>query len=155
MIATLLYLWIIALVKCAILLEWTSIFVPEGKRGCFTWTCYATCGAICALSIIVFIMDLVNCTPFESNYNPLVPGGFCRFSIPQFGLASSTTNLVLDLIPLTLAQKVIWGLQVSWRKRLGVSLIFLIGIMYVPRWYPPSYFRGPDGACKTAAALQA
>jgi hypothetical protein len=76
-------------------------------------------------------MDLVNCTPFEGNWNPLIPGRFCRFSIPAFGLASSTVNLVLELIPLILAQKVIWSLHASWRKKLGVSVIFLIGIMYV------------------------
>ncbi|KAL7619780.1 hypothetical protein AAE478_010322 [Parahypoxylon ruwenzoriense] len=127
-LATLLYLWLIALVKCAILLEWISIFVPEGKRSWFAWACYATCGAICSLSIIIFIMDLVNCTPFASNWNPLIPGGFCRFGIAEFGLASSTTNFTLDLIPLLLAQKVIWGLRLSWKKKLGISFIFLIGI---------------------------
>ncbi|TVY90019.1 hypothetical protein LAWI1_G003313 [Lachnellula willkommii] len=106
-IATLLYLWVIALVKCAILLEWINIFVPKGKRSHFTWICYATCGAIVSLSIIIFIMDLVNCTPFARNWNALIPGGFCRFKVPEFGLASTTANLTLDLIPLVLAQRVI------------------------------------------------
>ncbi|KAI0909668.1 hypothetical protein F4823DRAFT_593219 [Ustulina deusta] len=127
-LATLLYLWIIASIKCAILLEWVDIFVPQGERGYFTWTCYATCFAFTALSFIIFILDLVNCTPFEGNWNPLVPGVVCRFAIPQFGLASSTTNFTLDLIPLCLSQKVIWSLHLSWRKKIGVSLIFLFGL---------------------------
>lgn len=138
-LATLLYLWIIALVKCSILLEWMTIFVPNGNHTYFNWTCYGTCAAICSLSITIFIMDLVNCTPFASNWDMLIPGGFCRFKIAQFGLASATTNFTLDLIPLILAQKVIWGLQISWNKKAGVSLIFLIGLMYVAQ-YQPSLF---------------
>ncbi|OTA65771.1 hypothetical protein K449DRAFT_431223 [Hypoxylon sp. EC38] len=73
-------------------------------------------------------MELANCTPFERNWNPLIPGGFCRFSTAQFGLASSTTNFTLDLIPILLAQKVIWGLRLSWKKKLGISFMFLIGL---------------------------
>ncbi|KAI0966354.1 hypothetical protein F4678DRAFT_476064 [Xylaria arbuscula] len=125
-LGTVLYLWIIPLIKCAILLEWVDIFVPKGERGYFTWACYATCFAFTALSFIIFILDLVNCTPFEGNWNPFVPGRVCRFAIAQFGLASATTNFILDLIPLGLAQKVIWGLNLSWRKKIGVSFIFLV-----------------------------
>ncbi|KAI0595290.1 hypothetical protein F4775DRAFT_569723 [Biscogniauxia sp. FL1348] len=148
-IATLLYLWIIAFIKCAILLEWTSIFVPDGKRGFFTWACYTTCAAVSALSIIIFIMDLVNCTPFESNWNSLIPGAYCRFSVPQFGVASATTNFTLDLIPLILVQKVIWGLRISWQKKLGVSFIFLIGITgcvasLVRLYYATLFYRSND-----------
>ncbi|KAI1419261.1 hypothetical protein F5Y12DRAFT_720941 [Xylaria sp. FL1777] len=127
-IGTLLYLWIVALIKCAILLEWVDIFVPKGERGYFSWACYATCFAFCALSIIIFILDLVNCTPYEGNWNSLIPGVVCRFGIPQFGLASSTTNFTLDLIPLCLSQKVIWSLHLSWKKKIGVSFIFLFGL---------------------------
>ncbi|KAG4032253.1 hypothetical protein MFRU_007g01640 [Monilinia fructicola] len=127
-LATLFYLWIIALVKCAILLEWTTIFVPNRKRSIFAWACFATCGAICCFSIIIFIMDLVNCTPFRHNWDPLTPGGFCRFSVPRASVASAVTNLVLDLVPILLAQNAIWKLHMSWEKKIGISFIFLIGI---------------------------
>jgi hypothetical protein len=122
---------IIALIKCAILLEWVDIFVSDKKRGYFAWACYITCGIVVTLSIILFVMSMVNCTPFEANWDPLIPGGYCRFDVTDFGLASSTTNLVLDMIPLILVQKVIWGLKLSWQKKLGVSVVFLIGVAYV------------------------
>jgi hypothetical protein len=102
-IATLLFLPSIALVKCVILLKWVNIFVPRGQTTYFTWVSYATCGAITALSPILFVMDLANCTPFEFNWNQLLPGGFCRFSVPRFALASAIANSILDLIPLILA----------------------------------------------------
>ncbi|KAI1383551.1 uncharacterized protein F4822DRAFT_420949 [Hypoxylon trugodes] len=127
-IATLLYLWILALVKSAILMEWMHIFVPDGRHNYFAWACYATSAAICCLCIILFIMDLVNCTPIARNWDPLIPGGVCRFDVPKFGLASATTNFTLDFIPLLLSQKVIWGLRLSRKKKLGISFIFLIGI---------------------------
>ncbi|EEA23757.1 hypothetical protein TMatcc_006830 [Talaromyces marneffei ATCC 18224] len=128
-LATLLYLWIIALVKCAIMLEWTRIFAPEGTNTYLSRSWYATGAAISLLSIILFIMDLVNCTPFSGNWDVLVAGRHCRFSVPAFGLASSIVNLTLEIIPLVLVQKVIWGLHMSWKKKLGVSLIFFIGII--------------------------
>jgi hypothetical protein len=128
-IATLLYLAVIALVKCAILLEWVGIFNPRGQSALFTWISYATCGAIVSLSTILFIMDLANCTPFEFNWNPLLVGGHCRFDVPKFALASAIANSILDLIPLALAQKVIWGLRLSFNKKLGVSFMFLVGIL--------------------------
>lgn len=130
-IATLLYVVLIALIKVAILLEWTEIFVTDKKRSYFAWACWITSGVISTLSIILFIMSLANCSPFERNWNPLLPNSFCRFAVPEFGLASAITNLILDVIPLLLAQKVIWSLRLSWQKKLGVSVIFLIGIMYV------------------------
>lgn len=122
---------IIALIKCAILLEWVDIFVSDRKRGYFAWACYITCGIVVTLSVILFVMSMVNCTPFEANWDPLIPGGYCRFDVTDFGLASSTTNLVLDVIPLILVQKVIWGLKLSWQKKMGVSVVFLIGVAYV------------------------
>ncbi|KAI1328161.1 hypothetical protein F5Y16DRAFT_161048 [Xylariaceae sp. FL0255] len=126
-VATLLYLWIVALVKCAILIEWVEIFVPKGERTYFTWACWATGTAFVLLSFIIFILDLVNCVPFKGSWDPLVPAK-CKFGIAQFGLASATVNFVLDLVPIFLAQRVIWKLRMSVHKKVGVSFIFLIGL---------------------------
>ncbi|TGJ82350.1 hypothetical protein E0Z10_g6407 [Xylaria hypoxylon] len=127
-VATLLYVWNIAFIKCAILLEWVEIFVPQGERNSFTWAAWASCFSFVALSLIIFILDLANCTPFEGNWNLLVPGRYCRFQVPQFVLAISVTNFVLDLVPLALVQRVIWNLHLTWHKKLGVSFMFLTGL---------------------------
>ncbi|PVH91991.1 hypothetical protein DM02DRAFT_663392 [Periconia macrospinosa] len=128
-IATNLYLVIIALVKCAILLEWVNLFVPRGQSNYFSWISYATCVAISLYSIILFSMNFANCTPFESNWNQLSPNRFCRFKVPHFALASAIVNSILDVVPLLLAQKVIWGLKLPNKKKLGVSIMFLVGII--------------------------
>jgi hypothetical protein len=132
------YFWNIAFVKCAILLEWKNIFAPTtGKQSYLTWLWYASAATIAAFSLILFIMDLANCTPFEANWNVLIPDAYCRFKVPGFAVASSITNLILELIPLALAQRAIWNLNLSRRKKLGVSGVFLIGILYVMS-RPPS-----------------
>ncbi|KAI0832167.1 hypothetical protein F5Y06DRAFT_281197 [Hypoxylon sp. FL0890] len=126
--ATLIYVWYIALIKCAILLEWVDIFVPRGERNYFTWAAWAMCFFFVSLSIIIFSLDMVNCTPFEGNWNLLAPGRYCRFEVPQFVLAIAIANFVLDLLPLILVQRVIWNLHLAWHKKLGVSFMFLTGL---------------------------
>lgn len=45
-------------------------------------------------------------------------------------VASAVVNFAIDLAILVLPQKVIWGLlQLSLRKRLGVSVVFVVGVM--------------------------
>ncbi|KAI1316658.1 hypothetical protein F5Y16DRAFT_166780 [Xylariaceae sp. FL0255] len=127
-VATLLYVWYIALVKCAILFEWTTIFVPSSRRNAFTWAAWASAFSFSALSIVIFSLDLANCTPFEGNWDLLVPGRVCRFKVPEFVLAISIANFALDLVPLALVQKVIWGLRLPLHKKLGVSFLFLAGL---------------------------
>ncbi|KAI1819444.1 hypothetical protein F4861DRAFT_527008 [Xylaria intraflava] len=130
-VTILLYAWVIGLVRCAILLEWAEIFGAKGKRDYFTWISYVTCVGFVLFSIVLFICNLANCTPFEANWNPLVPEESCRFVIEKFLLASAAINFVLDLVPFVLAQAVIWRLKMSWQRRLGVSFVFLIGLFSV------------------------
>ncbi|KUJ10083.1 uncharacterized protein LY89DRAFT_689922 [Mollisia scopiformis] len=144
-VATCLYLWLIALIKIAILCDWTCIFASKGQRGFFAWTCFLTCGAVASLAIILFVMDLVNCTPFDRNYNPLLPGS-CRWSVPEESIVSAAANFALDALPLILAQRMIWGLHTTWGKKLGVSLIFLVGVIgmissIVRLYYAVSFYR--------------
>ncbi|KAK5996636.1 hypothetical protein PT974_01973 [Cladobotryum mycophilum] len=80
-VATLLYMWIIALIKVSILLEWTYILAPNGSP-----------------------------------------------------------NLVLDLVPVILAQRAIWGLNMSLRTKMRVSLVFLIGIIGIAATAVRVYF---------------
>lgn len=127
--ATLLYLPLITLIKTAILLDWTSLFATHAQRF-FAWTCYITIFLFASFASILFALEFVNCTPVQKNWNPLIEGT-CRWSIPKSVIASAAVNLGLDLLPLALAQRIIWGLHADWKRRLGVSLIFLVGLMYV------------------------
>lgn len=121
----------LASVKIAILLELIAIFVPRGTRNFFCCMSYITVGVILVWNILYLVLINVNCSPYEGNWNTHATGRNCHFNIAQVGIVSAVANFVFDIVPLCLPQKVIWGLRISWRKKLGASVIFLIGILYV------------------------
>ncbi|KAI0430581.1 hypothetical protein F5Y09DRAFT_307305 [Xylaria sp. FL1042] len=130
-VASVLYIPILSIVKIAILTEWAHIFVPRGSRNSFWWACHVAIGFVATWGILALILLNVNCTPFEANWNMLIPGGFCRFSFPALTLASAIINFILDLVPLILPQKIIWSLHMSRSKKVGVSLVFAVGLLGV------------------------
>lgn len=44
-------------------------------------------------------------------------------------MAGAAINVVLDLVILVIPQRIIWRLKMKKAKKIGVSLIFLIGIL--------------------------
>jgi hypothetical protein len=116
-----------ALIKAAIVLEWARIFVPRGTRNVFWWTCWAVAVLNFAASIIMLFLNVFACNPREAFWNPLVIGS-CTGALATIYIAP-IINLVVDIIILVLPQRVIWGLQLSWRKKLGVSFLFGLGVL--------------------------
>lgn len=51
------------------------------------------------------------------------------FDLHQLQIASATIHLACDVIMLLLPQHIIWTLQMSWKKRLGVSVVFGLGLL--------------------------
>lgn len=68
------------------------------------------------------------CTPREKIWDPTVPGGKCT-NLKVSLVVSSTTNVVSDILILLLPQNIIWRLQMPLQRKIGVSLIFVVGIM--------------------------
>ncbi|KAI3390413.1 hypothetical protein diail_9732 [Diaporthe ilicicola] len=130
-IDTVCYILVVAFTKAAILLEWMAMFNPHNKRNYLFWTSWITIACLIIFNIVSLILFNANCSPFEGNWNPLVPDRFCRFSVPAMALASAVFNLCADLVIFVLPQRIIWGLHITWRKRLGVSIVFLVGLLGV------------------------
>ncbi|KAH8648724.1 hypothetical protein BGZ60DRAFT_570018 [Tricladium varicosporioides] len=105
-IGSILYGLVIMLLKVSILLDWLRIFVPG----------------------VGTIVEIFQCNPREKIWNPLFEGGNCPIHMPAHMLASGIINLISDIIILALPQKVIWKLHISRRNKIGVSLLFTIGI---------------------------
>ncbi|KAK0716294.1 hypothetical protein B0H67DRAFT_582799 [Lasiosphaeris hirsuta] len=115
------------LLKVAILLEWTELFVPRGTRNYFWYTCY-TLMAIQALFGIAAVVALnLICIPYKAIYDFTVAGR-C-FNKHNMDLTSACIHLATDVIMVFLPQRVIWGLQLSLRKKLGVSVVFSLGLL--------------------------
>lgn len=127
-------------VRAAIILDWVRIFVPAGTRNALFWTSHVLLCVVITFYIALIFAENLSCIPREKIWNPLVPGGRC---ISQQALitAASSINLVADLTILVLPQMVIWKLHMSTSKKIGLSIIFAIALLYANK--PPSPPRAP------------
>lgn len=121
-------------VKTAILLEWIRTFVPPGTRTTFWWTCQITMWANMLYYTIVVIFSAISCVPHKKIGHPTMPG--TCFNTKVFFISNATVNWVSDVFILVLPQRVIWTLKMTRQKKIGVSAVFAIGLMYKPLNYP-------------------
>lgn len=116
------------IMKASILREWSRIFVPEGTRNAFWWTCHV----VIVINVLfygtsVFLENLA-CFPYERIWNKTIAGSECLdFKVTP--LAGASINVILDLITFILPQKTIWSLHMSRKKKIGVSSVFAVGIL--------------------------
>ena len=114
--------------KTAILLEWVRIFVPGKTRNSFFWASWALLVANAMFYVAGIFAENLSCFPYRSIWDKTVPGSKC-LDIKALDLASAVIDLVSDIAVLILPQMVIWRLQMSNGKRLGVSIMFAMGIL--------------------------
>lgn len=69
------------------------------------------------------------CTPHRYNWDKLIPGGGHCVDVKRLNLASACINVVSDVAILILPQQIIWRLQMSTKRRFGVSIIFAAGLL--------------------------
>lgn len=113
--------------KIAILLDFLRLFIPLGQRNWLFWTLHGLIWANIALYGIGTLLETWRCSPREKIWNPLFAGGTCV--IGASNLASGVINIVSDILILALPQWVIWNLHITRAKRVGVSLLFVIGFL--------------------------
>ncbi|KAI0809644.1 hypothetical protein GGR55DRAFT_679478 [Xylaria sp. FL0064] len=114
-------------VKTAILLEWTRLFVPPGTRTKFWWTCQIVMWVTTLYYVSIVVASALSCSPHEKIWHPTLPGR-C-FNIKAFFIGNATLNLASDIIILALPQRVIWRLKMPRQKKIGVSLVFAVGVI--------------------------
>lgn len=121
--------------KVGILLDWVRIFCPVGTRNAMLWISHVIIWANIAFYGIGTMVELFQCTPREKIWNPLYEGGSCPMNMHAHNFASGIFNIISDLVILAVPQSIIWKLQMSTSKRIGVSLLFTIGILLVTKIY--------------------
>ncbi|KXX79711.1 hypothetical protein MMYC01_203806 [Madurella mycetomatis] len=124
---TIAYAGALLFAKTAILLEWVHIFTPYRTHAFFYWCSYVMIGANVLLYTGSIIASAVTCIPHESIYYPWVAGQ-C-IDRKALGIVTAIFNVVLDLIILILPQPIIWSMKMHKQRRLGVSLIFGVGLL--------------------------
>ncbi|KAI2473712.1 hypothetical protein F4781DRAFT_438336 [Annulohypoxylon bovei var. microspora] len=120
------YCFAVMFSKTAILFEWLRVFVPRGMRNLFFWTCWLVLISNIIFYIAAIFFQNLACKPVKKAWIPMTPGTCLDIRAVEF--SSPCINLVFDLIILFLPQRTIWSLNMSLKRRLGVSLVFSMGI---------------------------
>ncbi|CAH0054246.1 unnamed protein product [Clonostachys solani] len=115
--------------KIAILIEWINIFVPGGfdRRSVFFWGCsFMIFVQAAALVGIVLALNL-QCKPHRAIWDIRVQGD-C-YAISKIQISSGIIFLISDIIILLLPQHIIWKLKLKTSKKIGVSIVFGLGLL--------------------------
>ncbi|KAI0404725.1 hypothetical protein F4802DRAFT_566069 [Xylaria palmicola] len=147
-IGTNFYVLFICMIKSAILLEWLRIFSPPGDRTAFFWGCWATL----VFNVVWWFQTLIvinaQCKPHTLIWDKTLTGSCIQQKLHD--LVAAVFNLIMDLIIFALPQRVIWRLQLPFKKRFGLSLVFAIGVIACAAasgrlWYTVRYWETQDG----------
>jgi len=126
------------LLKVIILLDWLALFSPAAlghqgrRRSAVFWVCHVLIWVIIVSYIIGTLLYIFQCTPIEKAWmGPLVsgPGARCPIDVLMHLIVSGVLNAVTDAAILILPLRMIWRLNVSRRKKVGMSVVFGVGVL--------------------------
>lgn len=115
----------ISTIKMSVMFFYLRVFVNDGLRPATK----IAMGFVLLWSAGNILQVFLICRPFAATYDPLIKGE-CGNQVVSF-IAIGAFNVITDVIILTLPIPTIWGLKMSSSARLGLSAVFLIGLMYV------------------------
>ncbi|SCO54175.1 related to integral membrane protein PTH11 [Fusarium fujikuroi] len=121
------YSAVLPLIKTAILLDWSRIFVSDKRRSPFWWGCIVLGGLQCVWGVACIILLNMQCIPHRAIWEFYVPSK-C-YDLPSVMLGSATVQVVTDVAMVLLPQRTIWALQMNWQRKLGMSVIFGVGLI--------------------------
>ncbi|KAI0465885.1 hypothetical protein F4859DRAFT_499545 [Xylaria cf. heliscus] len=130
-LASIFYGLTLMFLKLAILVDWLRLFVPLGQRNAIFWTIHILIWSNIIYYVSGTFLEIFRCTPRQKIWDPLFEGGICPIDINANNFASTIINLASDLAILAVPQWIIWRLQMSTAKRVGISLLFVIGLFAV------------------------
>ncbi|KAI1122519.1 hypothetical protein F5Y10DRAFT_72581 [Nemania abortiva] len=113
----------IVFLKIAVLLDWIHTFVPTGTRNTLFWILHTLIWSNAIFYLIGTFIEAFQCPP-EDVGTPR-----CNIDVAKYNLASGVINVVSDLTILIAPHWVIWKLNLSRIRKIGVSVLFLIGFL--------------------------
>lgn len=84
-----------------------------------------------------FWTQIFGCSPREKYWLPETPGHCINYT--KAGLAYGAMNFASDLFIFVLPLPTVWRLNLPVKEKVGVSLIFMSGAMYVDRAFNVNY----------------
>ena len=123
-----LYAVSISLSKLVILVLLIRIFVSRR----FKIVAYIVMAIQIAWVTETLIVTLLGCVPLKALWDQTIVGR-C-INLRAFWRYGTSVNLITDLVMLVLPMPVIWRLEISRKAKLGLTVTFLTGSVYVLVW---------------------
>lgn len=111
-------------VRIAVLHFYMTIF--RSNRA-FLTVAYALYVLVVAFGVGIVISDVLTCRPLAKYWDPLQPG-VCEDSLASL-VALSSCNIIADLTIVFLPLPMVWGLQITTRRKIELSIIFALGFL--------------------------
>ncbi|KAI9706783.1 MAG: hypothetical protein M1820_004754 [Bogoriella megaspora] len=111
-------------IKLSVLFLIYDIFITSG----FRIANLVMTGIVLAWFMAFFSTVLLVCLPFDAKANPLSSGHICAGQ-NKYTIMSAATNMIIDLIILILPLPPLWNLHVSTPEKIGLSIVFVHGLM--------------------------
>lgn len=99
------------------------------KSGPMYWLGHALIWVNLALYTAILFTLIFECSPIEKVWNPLYEGGHCINRNTAL-IVSGAVNVLSDLLNLLLPLWATWHLQMTWKRKAGISAVFATGLMY-------------------------
>ncbi|KAL3481479.1 hypothetical protein BJX99DRAFT_253403 [Aspergillus californicus] len=135
-------------IKFSILRQFLEVFSVDMTRDYFFWTCH---GIICVnfvLYTILVFTRIFPCNPVARFWDVLITEGSCMNNLLQYIIGSVLRSL-MELIILVLPHLKIWKLQMSRRRKMAVSVMFIFGLLAftgsnLAIYYTAKLYSNPD-----------
>lgn len=101
--------------------------MPLNKHNAMFWACHILLWLNFVFYFVTFFLGLFPCMPIKKNWNPWIKGR-CM-NVLMIYVVESVINAVSDVSILILPQFVIWNLQISLKRKIGIFGMFLPGVL--------------------------
>ncbi|KAF1932126.1 uncharacterized protein M421DRAFT_285051 [Didymella exigua CBS 183.55] len=116
--------------KICLVLQIRRIFMPHNRslhaRPAVLWTIDSFLALNVMFYIALLLFQFLACRPLALSWNPLVAGTCVKDKLVVH-IVSASINTASDLIIVILPQPVIWRLELSKKRKWGLSAVFLLG----------------------------
>ena len=125
--------WAVAVtfIRASILALYIRIFRTKS----FRWACYVAHAINAAFGAATILGSCLICLPIAYNWDHSIAGGYCG-NQKSLDLFIGIFNLLMDVTVVVLPMPVLWGLQMAVGKKMVLSMMFGLGVMYVSRLPP-------------------
>ncbi|KAF2798549.1 hypothetical protein K505DRAFT_296219 [Melanomma pulvis-pyrius CBS 109.77] len=112
--------------KAAINLQGLRVFCPKGARDITFFLWHALLWGNNIFYLYITIAGIFSCRPINKAWDITITSGHCTNRLRGHSVAA-ILNTTSDVLMLAMAQRGIWRLRLSLRKRLSLSAMFLVG----------------------------